>query len=211
MPVDLLGHGSTRTADTRAEALGPGAWGSEDPCGDRGVQWNVNFQTTYKGWKMIRELLVATAISAAAIGVAPTASADPIDQLRGMLPAGYGPDSCHPIEDQLATHLECGQNSMPGGPANAGYLLFRNLGDLRKSYDVALKSPTRQIVPCEEGGPAAAIRWNNAKDGWLFCGLGGGDAEVIWNKESSLFAAHTDGSDLSSLVQWWKNTGYQAG
>ena len=45
---------------------------------------------------MIRALLAAAAVAAAAICAVPTASADPYDQLRGLVPAGYGPDSCRP-------------------------------------------------------------------------------------------------------------------
>lgn len=188
------------------------ASGAEDPTGVSGVRWKVNVQRDYGGWKMIRELLVTTAITAAAIGVAPTASAGPIEQLWGMLPPGYGPDSCHPVEDQLAAVLECpGGNSLPGGPTGGRYLLFRDLGELQKSYDVAVNEPTRPRVPCEEGLPAAAIRWNDAHDGWLFCSTEGDHAHVIWSRESTLFSAHVMSHDLASLVQWWKNAGYKAG
>ncbi len=161
---------------------------------------------------MIRELLGAAVIAVAGIAAAPTASADPIDQLWGMLPSGYGPDSCHPDNDQLAAVLECpGGNSLPGAPTGARYLLFRDLGDMRRSFDVAVKEPTRQIVPCEEGAPAVVGRWNDAKDGWVFCSIAGDMAHLFWSKESTLFTAHVMSPDLGSLVQWWKSAGYKAG
>ena len=99
-----------------------------------------------QGCYMIRELLVIGAVAAAAIGAAPTAGAGPEDQLRSLLPAGYGPAACQPpnnpptpagapqwMHAQVAA-LECRDNFLPGGPTYAYYRLYANHDMLHEAF-----------------------------------------------------------------------------
>jgi hypothetical protein len=100
---------------------------------------------------MIRALLAAAIITAAAVAAAPKASADPINQLWGMLPAGYSPDSCQPVEAESGAIFQCG--AVPGGPTLARYLLARDIASLDANFNTILADPSRTFVPCVEGHP----------------------------------------------------------
>jgi hypothetical protein len=157
---------------------------------------------------MIRALLAAAAIVAAAIGAAPTASADPYGKLVGMMPAGYGPDSCrlvdNPPQFALAV-LDCGNNSLPGGPTHARYALSADPGAVLAVFGGYAKLPFRSPVPCGSGDTAGGT-WSNkagTDGGSVACSTSGGVAEVSWTSHSNLFLAHADGPDITPLFQWF--------
>lgn len=175
---------------------------------------------------MLRTLLVA-AIAAAAIVAAPTASADPYDQLRAMLPTGYGPDSCRPGEGgypsstELAA-LECRDNSLPGGPTYAYYRLYADHDVLNDAFSTE-REGSRQMYwwfePCPGWGanaPAQPMTWYresnpNESAGWVVCGRTNGPAHgnaaaksIIWTTDSDLLLSIGEGPDLARLYDWWK-------
>lgn len=158
---------------------------------------------------MIRALLLAAAIAAAAMSAAPTASADPYDDLIGMLPPGYGPDSCHPIDNPpkaALALLECGPNSLPGGPSHARYLLYGDPGLVSNIFGGLAKQPERTLIPCFRGDTASAGSWGNpagTDGGKLMCSTSGGTAELTWTSHSSHLIAHADGPDVVALYNWW--------
>ena len=160
---------------------------------------------------MVRALLLAAAIAAAAISAAPTASADPYDDLIGMLPPGYGPDSCHPIDNPpkaALALLECGPNSLPGGPSHARYLLYADPALVSSIFGGITKEPDRTLIPCFRGDTAAPGNWGNSAGtdgGMLTCSTSGGAAELTWTSHSSHLIAHADASDVTALYDWWFN------
>jgi len=96
-------------------------------------------------WLAIRPLSVAGAVATIAIGAAPTAGAGPEEQLRSVLPAGYGPASCQspnnpssPTGVPQSTHalaaVECRDNSLPGGPTYAYYRLYADQNTLDSAF-----------------------------------------------------------------------------
>jgi serine/threonine kinase PknH len=158
---------------------------------------------------MIRALLLAAAIAAAAMSAAPTASADPYDDLIGMLPPGYGPDSCHPIPPKAALALlECGPNSLPGGPSHARYMLFDDPAFVSKIFGGITKEPDRTLIPCFPGDTAVPGSWGNpaGTDGGMFtCSTSGGAAELTWTSHSNHLLAHADGPEVVAVFKWWWN------
>ncbi len=176
---------------------------------------------------MIRALFVALVVVVAAIGAAPTASADPENQLRGMLPAGYGPDSCQPADNppvhgEPLAALECWNNSMPGGPTYAYYSLHTNHDMLNDAFWNE-RNGSRQAYawfePCpgwQGSGPPAPATWHHDGTpeqiaGWIVCGHVYGPVHgdpnakaVMWTRDSDLLLSVAEGPDLAGLYDWWK-------
>ena len=177
----------------------------------------------------IRPLAVAGAVATIAIGAAPTAGAGPDEQLRNVLPAGYGPASCQspdnpssPTGVPQSTHalaaLECRDNSLPGGPTYAYYRLYGDQTTLDKAFS-GEKGASRQaywwFLPCpgQEGTGPATWRDNRAPDkvaGWVVCGKvygpvhGNPEAKsIMWTRDSDLLLSIAEGPDLASLYDWW--------
>jgi len=164
---------------------------------------------------MIRRIVIAVVIVAATFTGAPSANAEPsYDQLRGMLPQGVNPDSCHPDNDVRGDviGLMC-NDDIPGGPTGAQYLLYGNLQKLGGDFDHAVT--TFQKIPCAEGQQAKAGRWavDGKGQGLVFCFVNDtpGRSGIAWSKESSLFVASVTSPDLPSLWQWFQNVGMWAG
>lgn len=105
------------------------------------------------------------------IGAAPTASADPTGIWLGMMPAGYGPDSCRLVDNppQFAlVVLECGNNSMPGEPTHARYALSADPGAVSDVFGGYAKLPFRSPIPCGSGDTAAGTWSEQGRHGrWL--------------------------------------------
>ncbi|WP_310781646.1 hypothetical protein [Mycobacterium sp. Z3061] len=164
----------------------------------------------------IRAWCAAAAVTATAKAVvaAPPAGAEPLDELRRLLPAGYGPDSCEPAQpgflgEGALAGLNCRDNSLPGGPAYAQYELFadRNMLGGQFQHDVNARHP--QPVPCPGGRPSPGSwhddRTPNQSFGSVLCGRleGGPDLAVEWTNESNLVLALASGPDLANLYDWW--------
>ena len=91
---------------------------------------------------MIRALFAATAITFAAIGVPPTASADPLADLFALLPEGYA-QGCHPVDSERPIALvavECDNKVFPGGgPAPGRYILYGDAATLERDFATAVQ------------------------------------------------------------------------
>jgi hypothetical protein len=159
---------------------------------------------------MIRALFVAVALLVLAVGVAPTATADPYDDLRSMLPAGYNPGSCRTIDEQyeaVLAALACFDNSLPGGPHNAVYALYADPDRLVNDFSDALAR--LEIVPCPGGAPSPGD-WGHgttgAPLGQVACLAGKNKPEITWTKVPDRLFAHAIApqGNLDSLYQWWR-------
>jgi hypothetical protein len=194
--------------------------GPNGPSGEaaiRGMSSSGDFATSIEDKLIIRTLLVAALVAVTSIGSASIADADPLGQLRSMLPAGYGPDSCQPIDNAEGAILTCSGNSLPGGPFAAKYFLANDPDLLNSVYHDIVNDPGRKLMPCAPGGPAAASRWGGGNgesgQGWVACSFPDqhGNADVVWTRDSSLFFGHADSHDLPSLFDWFMTTGMNAG
>lgn len=164
---------------------------------------------------MIRAPFVALAVAAIVLGAAPRASADPYDQLMGLLPGGYGSDSCKPAEldypppGALAA-LQCRDNSLPGGPTYAFYQLFADPNSLAAQFgnDVSARHPRPLQCPGGQPSPGSWQYGNtpNETAGSILCGRaeGGDDVAVEWTENSGPLLALANGPDLVSLYDWWR-------
>jgi serine/threonine kinase PknH len=132
-------------------------------------------------------------------------------QLLRMLPAGYPPGSCRPVEPRpgTAATVDCTGNSDPGGPASASYSLAAD----RAALDIALTAAVRpeSIVVCpgniQSPGP---WRRNAAPDrvaGTLVCGMPGDIPTVVWTDVErmvvSVVRSDPPGPGLDQLYLWW--------
>ncbi len=163
---------------------------------------------------MIRALFAAAAVAAAAIGVAPSANADPYDTLWKMVPPGYSEGSCQQAEPGVAlepgvvAYVECRNNTLAGGPETARYVLFGDVSSLNSSFgDIYNQSPHHfKAKPCPEM-PGFPIRWytrDGTEAGTVGCGIAEGDyAVVLWTTDSGPMLAWAEGPDLAALFNWW--------
>ncbi|MFZ0835804.1 MAG: hypothetical protein WAM92_22600 [Mycobacterium sp.] len=157
---------------------------------------------------------MAAAIAAVGIGVAPSASADPYDVLWKMVPPGYSEGSCQAagpgdtLEPGAIAYVECHNNSLPGGPSVARYVLFSDVNALNSHFaDIYYHSPMHfKAVACP-GRPADATRWagpGNNSGGSVGCGDTEGDMAVVsWTNDSGPLVAWAEGPDLNALYGWW--------
>lgn len=172
---------------------------------------------------MIRALFVAVAVAAAALGGTPPAGADPAADLMGMLPPGYSQGACHPAQGPLAdpgalAMVECSNNSLPGGPTDARYTLFRDLGTLENLFTDIYQSHHFEAVTCPSmtSTPAPWTRPDGKPGGSIACGKVEGDiAAVMWTNDSGPFVAlaqggsdlnNLPGPDVNGLWQWWSSS-----
>lgn len=143
---------------------------------------------------MIRILLSTVVLALTAINAAPVANADPMGDLMGMLPAGYGPDSCQPGEvlAGMLARVQCGPNSLPGGPFDASYALFSNpdameqgFANIYNSYSVWTPCPGGQSkLPAHYPGGSFAcsphiLMWSRYGD--LLLGVAKGELADLFD------------------------------
>ena len=163
---------------------------------------------------VIAPALAAASVGAAAIGVAQTASADPYDDLWKMVPPGYSEGSCRQAElgvaldPGAAAYVECRQNTKPGGPETARYVLFGDVSSLNRRFaETYNQSPHHfKAKPCPQM-PGFPIRWytrDGTEAGTVACGITEGDyAVVLWTTDSGPMLAWAEGHDLATLSKWW--------
>jgi serine/threonine-protein kinase len=141
----------------------------------------------------------------------PNASADE-QKLMGLLPAGYGPDSCQIVTNRppsAAATVDCWNNSSPGGPA-ARYLLYPDTKALAASFhNRTLKDIT--VTPCPNGATSPG-NWGYGSGtdvaGEKACGTDSSNsnsAVVTWTENETLMQAVAEGPDLDALYKWWLN------
>jgi serine/threonine kinase PknH len=131
-------------------------------------------------------------------------------QLINILPAGYGPDSCQPVEQPVrnaVATVDCFDNSMPGGPAAARYSLFKDAQALAASFHNGTLNQVT-VTPCPNGGSSPG-EWvyGSATEvaGEKMCGTDpdNNNATVGWTENSLLLQGVAEGPNLDALYNWW--------
>ncbi|CAN5887203.1 hypothetical protein BH10ACT9_BH10ACT9_35270 [soil metagenome] len=127
-------------------------------------------------------------------------------RLLGAVPGGY--ESCDPLRPPVSGALasvDCGQNSLPGGPQSARYSLFPTVDALDEGFRAATDEDVLQ--PCPNGSDSPGT-WDydstpGSVEGSVACGTFEGTADIMWTKNSDLMLGVAQGGDLDGLHQWW--------
>lgn len=146
---------------------------------------------------MLFRSCIAAAITMAVVGAVPPAGADPSSDLMGMLPSGYGSDSCEPADPGRAlAAATCRDNSLPGGPTFATYWLFGDDTALRDAFAAHLERPDWVPATCpgrESAEAAPVLGADGSPYGLIACGRGTGtdwqlrDGAVAWTHDADGF------------------------
>lgn len=133
----------------------------------------------------------------AAVSVIPTAGADPSADLMGMLPSGYGSDSCAPADSTGAlAAVTCRDNSLAGGPTYAAYWLFGDDTALRDAFAAYLMRPDWAPATCPGRAspePTPVLGVDGDRYGLIACGRNTGtdwhlkDGAVAWTHDADRF------------------------
>jgi serine/threonine kinase PknH len=134
-------------------------------------------------------------------------------RLMSLLPDGYGPSACKPIDpvtDALAT-VDCEKNTNPGGPDVARYSLFPDQATLDRHFSTATKED-EQLMMCPGSNVQSPTTWHYTStpdkvEGQVACGTYKGGPDVIWTRNVDLMLADGQGSDLAALHSWWLKYG----
>lgn len=146
---------------------------------------------------MIRGLIGAVALAVSLVA-APTAGADPVSDLMGLLPHGYGPGNCHPESPRVSgmtAFVRCGQNTEPGGPSGGNFGLFVNDEAMYHAFNSLLKTmgPTG-CPPLPPGAmPVADV---------MTCGINADGPRIMTMLIDELVLGVVFGSSLEGLRQW---------
>lgn len=147
---------------------------------------------------MIRAVFVGAAMAAAAIIAAPTSSADPMSDLMGNLPGGYGPDTCFPAvvpaRSALAT-VDCGP--LPGGPSLAKYAIFPDEQAVVNEWNKSVDSIGP--VPCPGRQSSGVL---HTPFGLLVCGTQPDGPRVMYTMNDELRLGIVVGPNLETLFDW---------
>lgn len=168
---------------------------------------------------MIRKLFAAAAVAWLAVGAAPTANADPMADLMGMLPGGYDEGACFPapppVPPAALASVDCNANSIPGGPTHARYLLYPNNDTLMHDFEFMVNRPEFQRVPCpgmHSDKPVPVEDEATGKQvGFIACGVitdprydqpGHGSPAILWATLTNGSIGNAHGSDIQSMWDW---------
>ena len=165
---------------------------------------------------MIRIACIAAAVVATAVSTSTTASADPVSDLMGMLPAGYSSGACQAIDRGTAlAAVSCGANSLPGGPTSAIYQLFADDESLHEAFSAALNGVDWTAAECpgtQSSDPTTLTRSNGTTSGSVGCGRArtfqtDRDGGVVWTREADSFlgvawVGYQGQSYPASLFEW---------
>ncbi|MGW0159210.1 serine/threonine-protein kinase [Mycobacterium sp. NPDC003323] len=158
----------------------------------------------------------STSASAAAETTTPTSrtrTPDPAamqDRLFGMLPQGYDPGVCQPVvppvRGALAT-ADCGQSSLPGGPAASRYSLFSDQGTLRANFEDAIDENS-ELFACPGSDRVSPTTWHytdtpGTAEGSIACGTYDGGPDITWTRNDGLLLGNAQGGTIEELHQWW--------
>jgi hypothetical protein len=131
--------------------------------------------------------------------------------LRGLLPAGYAPDSCFPADptDGARATFTCSVNRDPGGPTAARYSLMPSPDAMRREFNKLVAESATVICPGNIMSPGA-WRHNATPElvaGTVFCATKGTEQLVAWTTDDKLLlnvAGSADGAPtLEQLFAWW--------
>ena len=136
---------------------------------------------------------------------------DAYARLVGLLPPGYSESNCDqsdkPLPDALAT-ATCGA-ATGDGPTAAFFALYPDVATLQRSFDDLVKLDS-QLLVCPGTQNVSPISWHykdtpTKPEGRIACGVYKDRQAITWYKESTLFLADTQGSDIGKLHDWWYN------
>lgn len=151
---------------------------------------------------VIRRLLIAAAVAAAAIGLAPSAGADPLSDLWPLLPLGYQEDTCQPgtPEGSQLAIIHCG--GLPNGPSEAHFVMAESIKAARANFDFTFQGKSQQLpfTPVECPG-SGGIRGTWAA-GLVACGVNERDSPYLMYTNGPMFGV-AFGNDHGTLFKWW--------
>jgi serine/threonine kinase PknH len=134
-------------------------------------------------------------------------------RLMRMLPPGYPPGACRPVDPapgSVAT-FSCDSNSDPGGPTSATYLLARDKAALDAAFTAAVRPDSVVTCPGNIQSPGSWRRNATPQQisGTLVCGVQGDVPTVAWTDEErmsvSIVRSNPPGPSLDQLYQWWSS------
>ena len=107
--------------------------------------------------------------------------------------------------------FNCDNNSDPGGPTSASYLLARDKTALDAAFTGAVRADA--VVNCpgniQSPGPWRRNATPQQTSGTLICGVQGGVPTVAWTDEErmsvSIVRSDPPGPSLDQLYQWWSS------
>lgn len=165
------------------------------------------------GLTMIRAFSAAAAVTLGAIALAPTASADPVADLLGVVPAGYGPQGCQVIDPPPPNQLvavNCLNRVFPGGgPPSGSYALYGDPGAAESGFTAYFNNKDLfQPLPCPGTVGVGPSKWGepDATAGSFACGTLNNQPTVMWTKDSGPYLGAAIGNDLNPLLSWWVAT-----
>ncbi|MGV0482161.1 hypothetical protein PJN38_19460 [Mycobacterium kansasii] len=142
---------------------------------------------------MIRLSCIVAAVVATAVSTVAPASADPLSDLTGLLPAGYGSGVCKPTAAGAAlAAVSCGANSLPGGPTAATYWLFGDDKAMHEAFASALSGPDWTPAACpgmRSSLPIPLTKSDGTRYGSVVCGrastfLPDRDGGIAWTRDA---------------------------
>jgi len=157
-------------------------------------------------------LIATTALGGAAVLGAfsgAVASGDP-SQLMSMLPSGFSSSNCKQESPKppAVEKVSCDQSTESGGPTAASFALYQNVDDLNAAFQ-GVKMTVSPQCPLDQQSPGPWGYGSGEKNGGqVECGTiddsGSTVAVVVWTDKAKMRAAAVQGSDISSLYQWWR-------
>jgi serine/threonine kinase PknH len=137
--------------------------------------------------------------------------ADAEARLLRLLPAGYAPGVCKPVEPVpgVAAAVECGNNTDPGGPTSAKFTLLADKAALDAALADAIRPESVVICPgkIQSPGPWRRNATPQQVSGTLVCGVQRETPTIAWSDEErmlvSVVRSDPPGPALDQLYQWW--------
>jgi len=159
---------------------------------------------------MIRTGFAAFAVlTAAVIGLAPTAGADQLSDLWPLLPDGYNASNCRPGDagDSGWAVVHC--SGLPDGPNEAHFVMTESVNEARQTWrKVFAGTPSLPFnpVPCRTDNNSVHGAWGG---GEIACGTDARGVSTIIYTNGPMFAA-VYGNDRSSLLLWFGGAAHPA-
>lgn len=143
----------------------------------------------------------------------PTSRAGDEARLMQMLPPGYPPGSCEPVDAPESTlaQVNCARNIDPDGPLSAVYTLVGDREALDAAFTAEMQAANQVVCPgnIQSPGPWRRNATPEKVSGTLFCGLREGRPTVIWTDEDRLLVSAVesgpDGPTFPQLYAWWSS------
>ncbi|ALR10832.1 hypothetical protein MYCSP_04405 [Mycobacteroides saopaulense] len=134
-------------------------------------------------------------------------------RLLSMLPTGYAPSACKPVEpaNEAVAQVKCGRSDDPDGPTEASYSLVKDKSALAAGLSRLTKRNAVVVCPgrIQSPGPWRRNATPDQVSGTVFCGTNQGHPVVGWTDEERLLLSETRsgaaGPTLDQLYAWWSS------